>query len=175
MIRFSTFFKISNENLNIIKGVLDETTEIVKIIDNTIFFNDFEDSIEMLKNISSELFLDVLVSDNGITDDEALNWLMMLYKKANLKGFVSERDLLIKTLDNSEYTKKRVLKKYINDFEMKNCLKVFLECDLNTTKASKELFMHRNTLINKLDKFCLETNYDPKSFKDAFILYNLIK
>lgn len=175
MIRFSTFFKISNENLNIIKSILSEITEIVEIVDNTIFFNDFDDSIEMLKNISSELFLDVLVSDSGINDEESLNWLTALYKKANLKGFVSERDLLIKTLDNSLYTKKRVFKKYINDFEMNNCLKVFLECDLNTSKASKELFMHRNTLINKLEKFYLETNYDPKSFKDAFILYNLIK
>lgn len=175
MIRFSTFFKISSENLNIIKDILNETTEIIKIVDETIYFKDFEDSLEVLKNISSELFLDVLVADGNSLENDSHKWLLELYKKANIKGFVTERDLLIKTLDQSQYTKQRVLKKYINDFEMLNVLKVFLECNLNTSKASKELFMHRNTLINKLDKFHLETGYDPHDFKDAFILYNLIK
>ena len=46
---------------------------------------------------------------------------------------------------------------------------------MNTLKSSKELFMHRNTLINQIEKFKEVTNFDPKEFQDAYVLYSLIK
>ncbi|NMA30857.1 MAG: PucR family transcriptional regulator, partial [Candidatus Methanofastidiosa archaeon] len=54
-------------------------------------------------------------------------------------------------------------------------LKVFFECNQNTSEASKRLYMHRNTLIQKLDKFYEETGFNPRRFKDAMIIYKAIE
>ncbi len=50
----------------------------------------------------------------------------------------------------------------------------FLKYDLNVSKASKNMYVHRNTMIYKLDKLKAESGFDLRSFKDAYILYNLI-
>jgi DNA-binding PucR family transcriptional regulator len=58
---------------------------------------------------------------------------------------------------------------------MQNTLKVFFLNNMNVLKSSKDLYVHRNTLINKLDRFKEKTGYDPKDFKDAYLIYSLIK
>lgn len=55
-----------------------------------------------------------------------------------------------------------------------NFIKVFVKNNLNTTKSAKELFIHRNTMIYKLDRFQRERNFDLRCFIDCFILYNLL-
>lgn len=175
MIRFVILSNPSNETFNIVKGFLKDVTSY-NVYNNVVSFLDFEDSIEALKNLSDDFFIDMIVSEASekFSIDDS-NWLNNLYEKSNLKGFVLEKEILIKTLDLSEYTKKRVLKSNYNIFENLEVIKKFLECSMNMSKASIELYMHRNTLISKIEKFYLETGYDPKNFKDAFILYNLIK
>lgn len=44
---------------------------------------------------------------------------------------------------------------------------VFLECNLNVSEAARKLFIHRNTLIYRLEKIQKVTGYDLKVFKDA--------
>jgi DNA-binding PucR family transcriptional regulator len=92
-------------------------------------------------------------------------------------SYLNEVDLLYfeisKPIDPSY--KKNILKKYSDDTEMKNILKVFFECNQNTSEASKRLYMHRNTLIQKLDKFYEETGFNPRKFKDAMIIYKAIE
>ncbi|MBO5542875.1 MAG: helix-turn-helix domain-containing protein, partial [Acholeplasmatales bacterium] len=40
--------------------------------------------------------------------------------------------------------------------------------------ASKSMFIHRNTMMYKLDKLKAESGFDLRNFKDACILYMLI-
>lgn len=53
-------------------------------------------------------------------------------------------------------------------------IKEFVKYDLNVSLASKSMFIHRNTMMYKLDKLKLESDFDLRSFKDAYILYMLI-
>ncbi|MGM9969730.1 MAG: helix-turn-helix domain-containing protein [Anaeroplasma sp.] len=53
-------------------------------------------------------------------------------------------------------------------------IKDFAECDLNISKASKTLYVHRNTMLYKLDKLYSLTGFDLRCFKDAYILYSLV-
>ena len=53
-------------------------------------------------------------------------------------------------------------------------IRSFVECDLNVSKASKTMFIHRNTLNYKLDKLNEISGFDLRKFKDAFILYFLV-
>ena len=50
----------------------------------------------------------------------------------------------------------------------------FVKYDLNVSLASKSMFIHRNTMMYKLDKLKSESGFDLRSFKDAYILYMLI-
>ena len=53
--------------------------------------------------------------------------------------------------------------------EMFETVRVFFRNDLNLTAASRELFIHRNTLNYRLDKIRRETGLDLRSFHDAVI------
>ena len=46
--------------------------------------------------------------------------------------------------------------------------------DLNVSRASKTMFIHRNTMIYKINKLKANSNFDLTNFKDAYILYSLI-
>ena len=53
--------------------------------------------------------------------------------------------------------------------EMLDTVQVFFDNDLNLTAASKQLFIHRNTLNYRLDKINKEFGLDLRSFRDAVI------
>lgn len=70
--------------------------------------------------------------------------------------------------------KEQFLRKYAKDNMMLDTLNIYFENDQNMSKASKELYIHRNTLIQRLDKFLQETGFDVRKFQDAVIIYQLI-
>ncbi|MDO6448579.1 sugar diacid recognition domain-containing protein [Oceanobacillus profundus] len=49
-------------------------------------------------------------------------------------------------------------------------LEAFFANDLNIQKTADALFLHRNTLIYRINKIANETGYDPRKFNDALIL-----
>lgn len=85
------------------------------------------------------------------------------------------------------------IKEYAAQFRISNAAEVFtdpdlaitaerfLENDLNLSETSRTLFLHRNTLMYRLDKIKRITGLDLKDFSDAVtfrvisILYKLIK
>lgn len=68
----------------------------------------------------------------------------------------------------SERFSSRVLKELENN--QTQTLASFFANDLNIQKTANNLYLHRNTLIYRLNKIIEETGYDPKKFKDAVIL-----
>ena len=50
----------------------------------------------------------------------------------------------------------------------------FAKNDLNVSKASKSMYIHRNTMIYKLDKLKEISDFDLRCFIDAHILFNLL-
>lgn len=51
----------------------------------------------------------------------------------------------------------------------------FAENDLNVSRASKAMFIHRNTMIYKLNKLKTNASFDLTNFKDAYILFSLLE
>ncbi len=70
--------------------------------------------------------------------------------------------------------KQFILNEYYQNDEMKKTIITFLENNQNISLAAKELFLHRNTLTQRLDKFNRITSFDLKQFKDAYLIYTLI-
>ncbi|KOO37385.1 CdaR family transcriptional regulator [Priestia koreensis] len=66
----------------------------------------------------------------------------------------------------------RFLERTMNDIVLKyeKTLDEFFKQNLNIQQTAESLFIHRNTLIYRLDKIKRETGYDPKDFSDALTL-----
>ncbi|WP_163215795.1 PucR family transcriptional regulator [Clostridium thermarum] len=55
------------------------------------------------------------------------------------------------------------------DNEMINTIEEFINSGLNISDASRKLYIHRNTLIYRLDKIHKDTGYDIRDFKQATV------
>ncbi|WP_347552404.1 helix-turn-helix domain-containing protein [Pseudalkalibacillus hwajinpoensis] len=55
--------------------------------------------------------------------------------------------------------------------ELLKSIRVYLESNLNITLAAKQLYVHRNSLQYRVDKFIEKTGIDVKSFKGAVMVY----
>ena len=60
-----------------------------------------------------------------------------------------------------------VLAKLFGDEEMMRTAKSFFDNDLNVSKTADAIYMHRNTLMYRLNKIKKLTGLDVKTFNDA--------
>ena len=58
----------------------------------------------------------------------------------------------------------------IFDDETLALIEKFFENNLNTSETARKLYIHRNTLIYRLDKIQKETGLDVRTFDDALTL-----
>ena len=89
---------------------------------------------------------------------------------------LDEKALLFEELISSidVKNKKRLAHDFYNGFnkidaEMLKTIDTFFKCGLNLSESAKELYIHRNTLIYRLDKIQKETGFDIRNFSDAVI------
>ena len=54
--------------------------------------------------------------------------------------------------------------------DLKECIDILIKSNLNVNEASKNLFMHRNTLLHRIDKIQNITGLNLKKFEDAVTL-----
>ena len=88
------------------------------------------------------------------------------------KAQLARRHLIHKMSDTDKnMVKSYMLRSFITDREMLHIIKVYFESNFNTSLAAKVCYMHRNTFLNKLDKFSNETNFNLKNYNDAFMVY----
>ncbi|WP_019240355.1 MULTISPECIES: PucR family transcriptional regulator [Bacillus] len=76
-------------------------------------------------------------------------------------GIVSEKDWYIY----------EILGDTANDTEMIHTIKTYLTLNRNATLTAKQLFIHRNSLQYRIDKFTEKTDLDIKNFHDAMLVY----
>ncbi|MFK4292298.1 DNA-binding PucR family transcriptional regulator [Bacillus sp. RC240] len=58
-----------------------------------------------------------------------------------------------------------------SDKELIESVKVFFQCNLNVSLAAKQLYLHRNTLQYRIDKFIEKTGLNIKTFEGAVAVY----
>ncbi len=171
----------TNTNLIIdsIKGLLGTNFELVEKEYIIIKYDKKEEF--NLKEIANILVMDfsvnlTLLEVNSNNYDYVLN-IVDIYNKLSINNtyYLCDKEVIkLSSKNDNEIIKKEILKCFYNDKEYLNIIKVYLECNLNTTMAASRLFLHRNTLINKIDKFINITNYDIRKFSDAYVIYQII-
>lgn len=90
--------------------------------------------------------------------------------------FLDDKVILSESLHHiDENLRKFILRKYTFDQIILQSIKTYLESNQNTSVASKKLYIHRNTLVQRLDKFNQNTGFDVRVFLDAYLIYHLLK
>ncbi|NOU98242.1 PucR family transcriptional regulator [Paenibacillus sp. LMG 31456] len=90
-----------------------------------------------------------------------LPWMLQLEKLINLIPEGEKTNFL-----------ERVLKRLdvALDSETMTTLEHFFQLDCNVSETAKKLYIHRNTLLYRLDKFKQETGLDVRTFNDAVLV-----
>ncbi len=177
------------EGLELINECYDIKNIVTLIKDNNIVIigalEDVEEHANSIKDsIASNLYTKCYISYmklnniNEIKEAYEINMSKInLAIKYDLDEMVyGERDLLFENLVDS--IDKELKNKMYEDFglgfskldrEMIKTIETFFKCGLNISDASKELYVHRNTLIYRLDKIQKCTSYDLRNFNEAVI------
>ncbi len=171
------------ENLDnkctVVKTKLDEIMVIIKknVVEKDIFIKNIVDIIE------TELFASVKV---GVSKNLKASKISKAYKQGlkslqlarlfNLKGRVFNYDSLkiykiLSCISNSCFNE---LILEIDDCDLDKLdneqiktANVFIENDLNVSETARQLYIHRNTLLYRLEKIRRVTEFDLKIFSDA--------
>ena len=64
-----------------------------------------------------------------------------------------------------------ILQEYLEDEESVKMIETFIQCNLNMSETAKELYMHRNSLQYRLDRFQEKTGIDLRQFQQAISVY----
>ena len=171
---------------------LENDVEILSYNRHIIVLGIFEDVIEHVDSIRELVATNskgkVYISYTNITDyrDTRRLYKDSLYKielaiKYNLTEYIfDENKLILEGIIDSvdKEMKEKIFDKFDKglsslDKEMIKTIDIFFKCGLNLSEAAKELYIHRNTLIYRLDKIQKYTSYDIRDFSSAVLLKNV--
>ncbi len=152
---------------------------IIIVSDNTDI--EFQDS---LKSIESDFFIPIIGFESDLYD---VNAKLPAYFQFDFNTFttytktnqliIHKNDLILDSILFNVDEKIRaliknyILKDFIHDTEMLNVIKMYYKTNFNLTLAAKNCYMHRNTFINKIDKFINETHFNIRDYADAYLVY----
>lgn len=135
---------------------------------------------ELINSINTDLYQSLSLYESSffeseleLKEDMQKKMLTLKFDRPYLNDKILFYDRVLGSID--EQSKKMILKQFYEDEEFLHSMKIFIEKNQNTSEAAKALYLHRNTLINRLDKFYRVTGFDLKKFEDAAIIYLLIK
>lgn len=169
---------INYKNNILILGLLDDPKEHAESLKETLEYNTKERCIisysfvEGYKQLSKEV-------------EKSLKKIA-LAKKYNLENEVIGANSLIfeEIIDSiDKESSEMLIETYKDGFdkldeEMIKTIEVFFKCGLNISESSKLLYIHRNTLIYRIEKLQKFTGFDIKNFNEAIVfkvLYSLWK
>lgn len=179
-----------NEAISIIKHLYSEEEATVLAYEENILvvgcFEDIREHAESIKDsIVSELYCRCNISYS--MPSTSVEGIIEAYKQVkeaitvgmafNISGEIYDYSKLMfeKIVYNlNEDGKTELLNLFADKFntfdsEMINTIEEFVNSGLNISDASKVLYIHRNTLIYRLDKIHKDTGYDIRDFKQAAV------
>lgn len=178
------------EGINIIEQMYNDENVISIIYKGSIivigcFEDPYEHAVSIRDAIISNLFCECTISYGRTINDEyelkeaykEAKEALVLGKKFSLKeGVLNYNKLLFeKIVYNIDPNLKREFldkfKEKFNQFdsEMINTIEEFIKSGLNISESARKLYIHRNTLIYRLDKIKKETGFDIRNFKEATV------
>ncbi|MDD4076531.1 MAG: helix-turn-helix domain-containing protein [Bacilli bacterium] len=172
--------------MNILAEALDAKDIIV--VDHNYFVFYFNEDEIGIKDIFLSLTVDFGIVarafNSGKTDSRRVNdfHIIYCYYKEFLEkkpyNFTNVTDLILevikKDIKKIKELKPAILNDIYEDSQMEKLILSLFNNNLNVTKTAKDVYMHRNTVINKLEYIKSETGLNIQNFNDALCMYWLI-
>jgi sugar diacid utilization regulator len=168
---FSEFIRILHAEVND-KSIILKYQEETEVSFSDIILNIMSDTLSDLRIYESHVF------EHPEELEKHQKWILKLIQSIPFNKYVylNDKIILMYLLPNIDLeTKSMILRKYHHDALMLETIKTYLESNQNMIAASKHLYVHRNTLIQRLDKFHQITGFDVRVFQDAYLIYQLIR
>ena len=138
----------------------------------------------LLNNFTGRYYISYCHVENyeGLKESfEECEYRLMLANKYKIsESIIDEKKMILEGIIDSvsEEEKKRIYQLLNEGFskldnEMIRTIEVFFRCGLNLSDAAKELYIHRNTHIYRLDKIEKYTAYDIRNFNNA-VLFKVV-
>lgn len=175
-----------SRNVDFLVSIDEETVVLVKEMPDKCSYKDIDKEANLIKNtINSEALCTTKIGIGSPVD--TVREIAISYKEAKIaievsKVFDTEKDIInyehlgigrliyqlpttlcAKFLD--EVFKKDSLEEL--DEDTINTIQKFFENSLNISETARKLFIHRNTLVYRLDKIQKNTGLDLRQFEDA--------
>ena len=149
------------------------------------YFNAIDiDFKSLIKTINDDFYSDAHLFESGkvvFNDGTEFKQIVDVYHLANLNKYTytSNKHILSYLINNDKEQAKKLapilLNKMLKDESLLMLASTMFECDLNVSLTAKNTYMHRNTVIYKLEQIENETGLDIRRFKDAIIMYEFLK
>ncbi|MFY0779812.1 helix-turn-helix domain-containing protein [Peribacillus simplex] len=95
-------------------------------------------------------------------------------KVANLADIIPHSLINDPSVTNARWYINEILGKTKQDTELIKTIKTYIECNSNATYAAKQLYIHRNSLQYRIDKFSERTGLDIRNFRHALTAYLIL-
>lgn len=170
----------------------DSDIEVILINDKLLLIAEVKEIYEhiigikdaLLNNFTSRYYISYFQIENyealKKSFEECEYKLMLANKYKVSESVINEKKLILEgIIDSVSEEKKEKIYHIFNegfsklDNEMIRTIEVFFRCGLNLSDAAKELYIHRNTLIYRLDKIEKYTAYDIRNFNSA-VLFKVV-
>ncbi|WP_286185131.1 CdaR family transcriptional regulator [Bacillus sp. SD075] len=92
-------------------------------------------------------------------------------KVAELADIIPHSLINDPSVKNAKWYINEILGKTKQDAELIKTIKTYIECNSNATHAAKQLYIHRNSLQYRIDKFSERTGLDIRNFRHALTAY----
>lgn len=167
---------------------LNSTIEVILYNNNILIIGNIDDTLKDAEIIKEKIdkfyFKSYYITycnvynynDLKIAYDKTFKALQLAIKYRIKEVIFDDKKLVLEEVIDSmpEEIKNEIVKDFDSkiaklDKEMLKTIEVFFNCGLNLSEAAKELYIHRNTLIYRLDKIQKITSYDVRQFNDAMI------
>lgn len=181
--------KNSNEKQVIMDFFLDiiSGSFYIEIENYFVLFYNLKLDIEIDKlilSLSEDFSVNIRLFSSGKVSFENPNnfyEIYQIYKKYLDKDnlyYCSNKELIMelynKDNDSLLRIKPIIISKVLADHQLENLVYAFVNNNLNITKTAKDIYMHRNTINNKLDLIYKETKLNIRHFHDAMALLLLL-
>ena len=170
----------------------DSDIEVILINDKLLLIAEVKEIYEhiigikdaLLNNFTSRYYISYCQIENyealKKSFEECEYKLMLANKYKVSESVINEKKLILEGIIDSvsEEKKEKIYHIFNEEFtkldnEMIRTIELFFRCGLNLSDAAKALYIHRNTLIYRLDKIEKYTAYDIRNFNSA-VLFKVV-
>jgi len=187
---FKTFYlvkyineSIKNDFITTLKELFESLEIFVDIKDSTIIFIDGDITIDIKESLQSLMqdFDNQLSILEGFRIDtlrieKDINTIKSIFDKFSKNNYLTMADLINNTSkEDLKMIKPILLKPFSKDNILKEVIFGMFNNNLNVSKTAAAVYMHRNSINNKLDIIEKETGLNIQKFYDAVAMYELFK